>query len=170
MKFYNNFNEMFKSNTSNINNTHIFNDSYGSSARRWLDEEVSVAISEAVDEWVDTLTEDEQVDFALGGYNWISDENRWDDLYNTPSYKRMESRVLDGDLDYMFEVCQEDGWVQEMASDYYRLDITDIDALKNFYRDYKRGLVADTINWIGIEGDVWDYYIDIKQQELENEL
>lgn len=175
MKYYNNFNEMFKAQSGTKSNLSVFN--YYEPWDNFV-ERVGRGIDYAVDEWYDNLTDERKQAIlahipeggdASDAWDYLQEEE-WDALYDTNAYKEMSNYILEGNPGQMFyEVCEEP-FVRERLKDYYGLNYWDTKALRDFYpKGYVKGVVNDAVYWIGEEMDGYDWwtYLEPKIEELQ---
>ena len=181
MKIYNSFNEMFNAQSGVKSNLSVFN-----SREYFADfcDEVANGIYNAVDEWYDNLTDErkEQILISIqengdkSPWQYLS-ESEWDALYDTNAYREMTDYYQESrHLDEVFEEIADQPFVRDNLESHYGIhyyskygpEYWDLDQLKKFYpKDYRRGVIADTIFWLSEYTDMWKYPLDEKIAELQ---
>lgn len=90
MKIYNSFNEMFNAQSSTKSDLSVFNVSkyIKGSTQQEIEADIKSVYCQAVYEWVDTLSNDERLEFMVRGWDFFEfNSTGADDIWETPTMK-----------------------------------------------------------------------------------
>lgn len=104
MKYYNNFNDMYNSNTTH-NSCSVFNysDYDGADFKR----DIEFCICDAVDEWYDGLSNKGKENFAKFGLEWFDETGQGDKLCHTKGYKNVCDMIIHSGVEYTMRMMDE---------------------------------------------------------------